>query len=368
LRLRTWLWVVLIALDAGAQEFHLELSHPEHHETIDGALPLVAIRGTLARSQGIDLMLALDVSESVFLPACDDVDRDGSIGGLVPRWPRSSDDRRLRIRSSDPGDTVFEAERAGARAILASLARTGDLRAGLVTFGETARVRARLGPVERATAALDALRAPGNAEATDISRGIELGQHLLGWDRDRTRRRVLLVLSDGHETRRGSRSALSVARAASRRGIEIHTIAVGPDAAGPNSRYAAIALHSGGTYLASRALPGRTPWFLSSPLRPTSIEVVNDTTGEPARALRLEEDGRFDGFVRLQPGANRLAIRARTADGARQGASRTVFFRPPARRTARDHDLLRSLRARAQEIADTPSRGKRRTLAIEAER
>lgn len=345
---------------AQADEARLLLCEPEARESVQGLLPLVHVAGRIARGtdEPLDLAIALDVSESVFLPADFDVDGDGVAGRLRVRSTRHSDGsvRQVRGWTTDAGDTVFEAARTGARRALGSL-RGENARAALLSFGEETRVRARLGAPGRAREALEAMRAPADPRATDLARAIRVATSLLEAYRGDGRRKVLLLFSDGHATRPGAPamanvSALRAARAAARHGVEIHSVAFGPDAAGPRSSYASLAESTGGSFATARELGGLLA-ALPHPVLAESVaelEIANATSGEHGRALRLAADGRFDAFVPLVPGPNRLSVRALTRDGSSLVARRTVYFDPPRAATAGDRALVRALRLRSLEI------------------
>src|SRR5262249_21303699 len=152
--------------------------------------------------------------------------------------------------TTDPADTVFEAERAAAAHLLDALPRSG-VRVGLLSFGDDVRVLARLGPIEPARAALSALRPPCEPLATDLERAIRVGQDVLQASLPDGHRKLLVLLSDGQATRPWSpyvadAAARRAARAAARAGIAIHAVALGPSAAGPASAYAELAALSRG--------------------------------------------------------------------------------------------------------------------------
>lgn len=105
-------------------------------------------------------------------------------------------------------------------------ARRGD-RIGLVIFGERAYVAAPLtfdvGAVARA---IDEAQIGISGRGTAISDGLGLAMRRLG--RSEAPSRVIVLLSDGVDTS-GSVPAVEAARLAARRGIRIHSIALGPE-------------------------------------------------------------------------------------------------------------------------------------------
>jgi hypothetical protein len=61
-----------------------------------------------------------------------------------------------------------------------------------------------------------------------------------------------------------------------------------------------------------------------------TLDVVNGTTGDRARALRSFADGTFDALVELAPGANHLVFTARARNGSSETAERVVHYDRPA--------------------------------------
>jgi hypothetical protein len=206
--------------------------------------------------------------------------------------------------------------RASARRLLEALPRE-HVRVGPLTFAEQTRVRAGPGSLERTRAVLESLRTPLTPEATDLVRAIYAGVRALHAGGSDGHRKILLLLSDGHATRpgiaiTGSSAAHRAAHSAARQGVALYTIAIGPDAADVSSSYASLAALTDGIFAASRDLGPLLAHFSRSraPAPPAQLEIVNSTTGDRDRALRLFPDGSFDGFVRLVPGRNRIAVRA----------------------------------------------------------
>jgi hypothetical protein len=349
---------VLLGTHAQAQDqARLELSAPP---MVRGPIGWVQVAGRLASGDRApsDLVIAIDVSESAFLPAGVDVDGDGVVGALSERRLLRSDGTRRPTKAwtTDSGDTVFELSRVLARRILESLARE-DTRVGLVTFSEETKVRARLGSVDRTLAALDALRVPTNPRATHIEAAIRVGQDLLTPWVDDGREKILLVISDGRATRPGppiiaARAARRAAIAAAREGVEIHSVAVGPDSMRNASSFAMLAaLTDGNAAYRSHAdlrLGEGSDAVVELPL--ADVEIANETLGMQGRAVRFFPDGSFDGFVRLAPGANRLSIQARASDGTCFAARHTVYFDPDDTSPAELDALRELLRARGLEI------------------
>jgi hypothetical protein len=348
--------VVLFAARAYAQDVaRLELSTPPARETVRGPGGWVQVAGRV--SSGVhspcDLMLALDVSASAFMPSGVDVDGDGVVGVLSERGMVRSDGSRRPTRAwtTDPGDTVFELSRVLARRVLESISRE-DARVGLITFSGESRVRARLGSPDRALRALDALRIPSNPSATHIESAIRIGQDVLEpWAPD-GRQKILMVISDGRATSPGPpviavQSARRAARAAAQQGVAVHSLAVGPDAMANASTFTELASLTDGNQV-YRSETDTLFAFLpvsAADVPLAEVEIANETTGNRGRAVRFFSDGSFDGFVRLAPGANQLSVQARASDGTLFGAARTVYFDPAdtsAAELAAIRDLLRT--------------------------
>jgi hypothetical protein len=338
----------------------LELSTPPQRETVRGPTGWVQVAGRV--STGVrpptDLIIAIDVSESAFLPAGVDVDRDGIVGVPSRRGLMRNDGSRRPTRTwtTDPGDTVFELSRVLARRILESLARS-DTRVGLLTFSDAAKVRARLGPAARALSQLDALRVPDDPRATHIEGAIRVGQDVLTPWKDDGRQKILLVISDGRATRPGppviaAQAARRAVRAAALQGVAIHSVAVGPDSISSSSSFAELAALTDG----NAAYRTDADWLyavvpsVAAEVPLADVEIANQTTGYQGRAVRFFADGSFDGFVRLAPGANRLQVQARASDGTCFGASRTVYFAPEDTSAPELEALRDLLRTRALEI------------------
>jgi hypothetical protein len=86
------------------------------------------------------------------------------------------------------------------------------------------------------------------------------------------------------------------------------------------------------------------------------IDIVSLTTQQPARGVRVLPDGRFDGFVPLEPGANEIDVRATLADGTSVRAVRTLTCAPAAdgevtaEQLAEARRITIELEARASEV------------------
>jgi hypothetical protein len=318
-----------------------------------------------------DLVVAIDVSDSVLLPSGWDVDGDGPGGRSDPALAAAyASDPVLstRAREGDVDDSVLMAEIAAARALLDRLDLTRD-RVALVAFSDTASVLAPLGsPRGKLDAALDAL--PGDLKrwgrGTNYGDAIAAAQAALGDDPEALargadgalpgRRRAILFLSDGEPTLPVGRDmprqhALWSAGAAAAAGIRIHAFALGEEARPGLDVFAELAARSGGRFeRLERAGDAIARLPATDLVGLASLRIVNATTGRPARALRRFPDGHFDAFVELAPGANRLRVEAEASDGARAAAEREVVRAAGSPAPAAAESMLEELRRRTREV------------------
>lgn len=315
-----------------------------HQARIDGS--------ALAEGAGperFDVMLVIDVSDSTKAASGADIDGDGQVGvdphnELLP--PGAFDPA---IRSTDPGDTILQAQIAAARALLAGL-DARRVRVGLVSFGgevspqtgERKRVDQQDAwlelPLGEDYAALDralnAILARGPHGATNFAAGIRLGiVELSGLSGAQSvpradARKVMLFLTDGiptlpvgkgnQEDPGDDEAALRAAQLAHQAGIAINTYALGPAALQYPRVVTEMARMTLGTYT-----PVRNPGDIVTLLQGVSFADVEDvvltnlTTGEFSSDVRLAPDGSFTGFVPVREGKNRVRVSALASDGSR---------------------------------------------------
>ena len=355
-------------------------------------LPLVEVRGRAAPGGAAahDLVIVIDASDSTILPSGWDVDGDGPAGRTDPaRAERFAESPVLatRMRDADLDDSVLMAELAAARALLDRIDLGRD-RVALVVFSDAAEIVAPLGrPRPVLDAALDEIAADPERwlRGTNFGAAIAEAQSALG-DTDESlsriaaadepagRRRSILFLSDGEPTLPAGLTmprehALWSAHAAAAAGIRIHAFALGETARPGLDVFGEIATISGGRFErlaeagdAISRLPQTDLVGLAE------LHVVNETTGRPARALRTFPDGRFDGFVELAPGRNRLRVDAVASDGARASARRAVVRADAAPDPRRTEALLDELRRRTREVElRTEMERTRRVRSLEIE-
>ena len=315
-----------------------------HQARIDGS--------ALAEGAGpelFDVMLVIDVSDSTKVASGTDVDGDGQVGvdphnELLP--PGAFDPQ---IYSTDPGDTILQAQILAARSLLGGL-DPQRVRVGVVTFGgEVSRatgerksidqqdawlelaLTADYGALERG---LSAVLARGPHGATNFAAGIRLGiVELAGLSGAQSRpradaRKVMLFLTDGIPTLpvgKGNsqdpgdeEAALRAAQLAHDAGISINTYALGPTALSYPRVVTEMARMTRGTYT-----PVQNPGDIVTLLQGVSFADVEDvvltnlTTGEFSSDVRLAPDGSFTGFVPVREGRNRVRVSALASDGTR---------------------------------------------------
>jgi hypothetical protein len=177
------------------------------------------------------------------------------------------------------------------------------------------------------------------------------------------RERSILLLSDGVPTLpphddRPAQFAIEAAQDAAIAGVRIFTFALGSDAESGLDLYRAIAATTGGRFeRLARPVDAIARLRRVDLANLASVEIANETSGQPARAVRTFPDGSFDAFVRLVPGPNRLRVTAVAGDGARSTLHRDVRFDPPpagavpdAALQAEQSALLAELRRRTAEV------------------
>ena len=369
------------ALAAGSQVF-LEIAAPVENN-VRGAVGLVEVKGWAGTGlRGThDVLVAIDRSASVWRPSGADVDGDGRVG--VQRGAPGRGDPEGW--SSDPGDTLFQAELLAARRLF-ERANPETTRMGLLSFGSRARVRAPLGSTrEELLRALDDL--PESADPETWLHGAlkRAGEEFARRPRaegPEPNHMSLILLSDGAPTspapvELAERFAVQGAQRAAGKGIRIYAFALGPEAIASQKVFAEITNATGGDLILVDK-PGDVVDFVPhlSLTELESVAVVNLTSGEQARAVRLFPDGSFDAYAPLEPGENRLRITARSSSGSERSVERRVFFIQVAATSAAEiaalEKLLADLRARTleTELADRARRRlfeRVRRLEIKAE-
>lgn len=374
LRLRTVLPLLLAGLASAADaEVRVSIESPRPGQQVENRVDQAPIRGAASadgkRAADFDVMIVLDVSGSTRNPSGVDVDGDGEVGldprrELIPGFP---DD----IQNTDPGDSIFEAQAAAARALLRGL-DASRVRVGLATFaGEVDASGQRRSqnqqdawlevPLTSDFAAvargIDAVVARGPSGATNYAAGLRLAvTELSGLPGARSQRRpgaqpVILFLSDGVPslpigsgaiTDPGDvEAAISAAKLAQLAGIRINTYALGEAALTYPQAVTEMARVSLGTYT-----PVQNPGDIVAMLQGVSFANVEDvvianlTTGDFSTDVALKPDGSFSGFVPVREGRNQVRVTALASDGTRGSVTLDLDF---GRTQLTDLELAREL-------------------------
>ena len=373
----------------------LEISHPLPGSRVENRAERAFVSGTAAatgaRQALFDVVLVVDISQSTGIASGADIDGDGEIGVNPHRaLPRGVIDRR--VLSTDPEDSVLNAEVAAAHALLQSL-DPRRVRIGFVSFSgefhpqtgqrlrpdqEDAWLEVPItGDYAEVDRALRRLVARGPRGATNFAAGIRLAvRELTGLPGARSNprpdaKKVILFLTDGVPTFPVGRAsvpdpgdkqaALLAARLAALAGITINSYAIGPGALGYPHAVTELARTTGGIYT-----PVQNPGDIVALLREVSLvdieEVVlsNLTTGDVSTDVQLQPDGTFQGFVSVREGTNRLRVTALASDGTQTSREVVVQYGVSAL-TDRDIALeLERIRSANRELTLERERAERR--------
>lgn len=352
--------VLLVGTRPGvaAERIWLEVNSPHEKAHVRGPVGLAEIRGwagTGIRGKH-DVIVAIDRSSSVWEASGVDVDGDGRVGR-----PRSRGLREAIDWTTDPGDTVFQAELVAAQRLVERL-DTRTSRIGILSFTDHARLRAPLGsPRSELRRALSTLPNPPRAAGTSfywaILDALEAFREAPAEEGGK-RLRSLVLLSDGAPTRpappeKAARFALHAAREAAREGVRIYAFGLGPDAMQSPAVFSRITRITHGELLLvdhPADVIEQVPYLSLTKL--TGVEIDNLSMSRSARAVRLLPDGSFDGYAPLRQGLNIIRIRVRTEDSERF-VDRRIFFEKIEPRTREEVDaadaLLKQLEIRTLE-------------------
>jgi hypothetical protein len=316
-----------------------ELACPEVGAALSSPLALAEVRGRAGQGPraSFDIVLALDLSESALYPSGSDVDGDGVTARVRGNAARGVGGAYRPVASwtTDADDTVLRAEIEAARRLLGQL-DADSTRVGLLSFTGRSRVRADIGALADARAALDALRPRLTRDGTDLGAAVRAGVRLLQQaqqPQDGLRQQVLIVLSDGEATAPSPaiyarRAALRAAERARGAGVRIFAFALGDIPEGA-ALLAELADLTGGAFSKLERVGDvldHLPYAHLADLE--SVRMENRTAQQVGRAVRLFADGSFDGFVPLVPGANHIEITVRARTGEQVQVRREVTFEP----------------------------------------
>ncbi len=346
----------------GVSRYALEVEAPRQGHR--SSIPWIEVRGRLGTAELFesDVVLALDVSNSTLLASGIDLDEDGKVGktrGFAKR--RQHRGRAPRTWTTDADDTIAQAELVAAEAIVRGLSPRSN-RIGILTYTGRSRVRAWLDDPAIARNALARLRLPEDWTGTSVAHVLREARDLLR-EAPRLgslpRRRAVLLFTDGqptvpHSEYLARRQAVYEAGRLGQEGIDLYIFSFGQ--LGPRVvRFLEEMVQEGGAALLQVDNP-KTLLLDLAPVRlaPNWIEVENLTTGEDARALHASREGRFAGFLPLEPGPNEIAVRAELRDGREVRWREIVHYQPPevvteAHRREAAH-LLIELRRRTKRL------------------
>ena len=371
-------------------------------KTSEATIPWLEIRGRAGTAElfEADLMIVMDLSMSTLFPSGVDLDEDGVTGelrrrvksssveigggrGSIPGVGQSSEidlggaARRSgnawqlhpRNWTTDRDDTIAEAQLAAARVLATGL---GDRRnrLGLITYTSRARVRQELGSASDVLAAVDTLRITGGTPDTNLAAALRQARlHLTRAESDGERERAVLLFTDGRPNYPKDEylariQALYAADALAEEEIELYVFTFGEI----GMSQARFLLELAGS-VKGRLFRVMNPYRLLEDLPPLDLaprwlEIENATTGADGRAVRTASDGRFEAFVPLEPGANRIRVMAELGDGRLQRWEHAVRYDPPEVETE-DHraatervlEELRSREAAAERSLDPCGEG-----------
>ncbi len=381
-------WLLLLAAlsfvaPAAASDVRVVVESPAPGVKVENHFHQARVTGNAAATgddpQYFEVMLVIDTSHSTATASGLDVDGDGIVGvnpknELLP--PGAYDENVL---STDPGDTILNAQVHAARALVQALDPT-RVRIGIVTFAGDVDPRTALrmrvdqedaqlavpltANFDLVNKGLGAILARGARGATNYSAGIRLSvRELAGLSnavsQPRTEvqaRRVILFLSDGSPTLpvgKGNvidsgdeEAAVRAAALAHQAGISINTYALGPQALRYPKVMTEMSRLTVGTYTPVQR-PGEIITLLQGITFANVEDVVltNLTTGDFSTDVRLSPDGGFTGFVPVAVGTNRLRVSALATDGTRGSREFDIVFEriaTPGRGNMAELDRIRA--------------------------
>jgi hypothetical protein len=211
-------------------------------------------------------------------------------------------------------------------------------RIGVLTYTAQTHVRAAVGGPELAQQAIAALPIVEDTSGTDVAGALRRATRLLEQAEPAApgRPRAIVLCSDGEPTvpppkYSAKQRALREASQLAAQGIALYVLAFGAhldeERGEDDVEFLNALAAAGGGVLVRVTSPARLLEDLPpAEPRPDWLEVVNATTGESARSLRVSPEGDFDALLPLVPGANELRVEARWRDGRDEQASRNVHY------------------------------------------
>lgn len=328
----------------------LELTSPSEGAVAAGAVDWIEVAGWAGSRETVayDIAVVVDVSGSTAYASGIDVDQNGKLGKARRRrenW-RNFNPRHF---CSDPGDTILAAELLATKRLV-DLLDPNRSRIGLLSFADRGQLHAAVGSDREAfSEVLRALEKHFGSGWTNLADATRLAMEaLVNASRGEADPplRVILILSDGYPTFPGSeenaaKAALEAAREAAELDVRIYTFALGLGEIREEDVFAKMAIATGGEHVRVDK-PGEIVQEL--PLinlaQVAEVAIENISANERGRATRILPDGSFDGFVRLQPGENRIRVTARAEGGAERSVERSLWFESRAPRDEREAEAL----------------------------
>ncbi len=303
---------------------------------------MVEVRGSTGagRARYHDVALVVDLSASTRLPSGVDVNENGRIGKSAPEiredyWGDGSPEKLC----DDAGDTIAAAEIAALRRLL-KLLDPAHTRVALIAFGDRAEVVAPLTSTRAELAkGLERLdHEHGHYGGTNYAAAIDAAITALEQAKPAPgaseRKRSILFLSDGYPTmpQPEPEPAKQAIAAAKRAGVEqshLHSFALGPEAVRGRDILSLMSKLADGS-LTEIERPGDVLFHLPSVelSEIAEVQLENETTKQPGRAVRVLADGTFDGFVPLEAGRNVVHVSSVGIGGGRHEERRSVYYNP----------------------------------------
>jgi hypothetical protein len=325
----------------GEEQVWVDLAAPIEGLVQKLPVGMIEVRGTTGagRSRYHDVAIAVDLSASTRLPSGVDVNENGRVGKSAPEiredyWGDGSPEKLC----DDPGDTIAAAEIAAVRRLL-KLLDPSHTRVALIAFGDAGQLVAPLTSTrEELSRALESLdHKHGWFGGTNYSAAIDVAIAALQAappTGTAERKRSILFLSDGYPTMpqpepEPAKAAIAAAKHAAAAQAHLHSFALGPEAVRGRDILSVMSRLADGS-LTEIDRPGDVLFHLPSVelSEVAEVQLENETTKQPGRAVRVLADGTFDGFVPLEPGRNSVHVTAVGIGGGRHEERRAVFYNP----------------------------------------